>query len=105
MQYCIDFALCNRSLMMQSIQEVLTDALPGIAFEPMINIAYNYATQENHYGQNVQFESKGIVHAIRSQDDMQEATGAYKVIEEVIANQTDLIKVKTKLLPIAVIKG
>ena len=170
MQYCIDFALCNRSLMMQRIQEVITDALPGIAFEPMINIAHNYAAWENHYGQNVivhrkgatlaregmvgiipgsqgtasyivegldnaasfnscshgagrvlsrtaaiasldlqaevaQLESKGIVHAIRSQDDMQEVTGAYKDIEEVIANQTDLIKVKTKLLPIAVIKG
>ena len=170
MQYCIDFALCNRSLMMQRIQEVLTDALPGISFEPMINIAHNYAAWENHYGQNVivhrkgatlaregmvgiipgsqgtasyiveglgnaasfnscshgagrvlsrtaaiasldlqaevaQLEAKGIVHAIRSQDDMQEATGAYKDIEEVIANQTDLIKVKTRLLPIAVIKG
>ena len=170
MQYCIDFALCNRSLMMQRIQEVITDAVPGIAFEPMINIAHNYAAWENHYGQNVivhrkgatlaregmvgiipgsqgtasyiveglgnaasfnscshgagrvlsrtaaiasldmqaevaQLEAKGIVHAIRSQDDMQEATGAYKDIEEVIANQTDLIKVKTKLLPIAVIKG
>ena len=170
MQYCTDFALCNRSLMMQRIQEVITDALPGIAFEPMINIAHNYAAWESHYGQNVivhrkgatlaregmvgiipgsqgtasyiveglgnaasfnscshgagrvlsrtaaiasldlqaevaQLEAKGIVHAIRSQDDMQEATGAYKDIEEVIANQTDLIKVKTKLLPIAVIKG
>ena len=170
MQYCIDFALYNRSLMMQRIQEVITDALPGIAFEPMINIAHNYAAWESHYGQNVivhrkgatlaregmvgiipgsqgtasyiveglgnaasfnscshgagrvlsrtaaiasldlqaevaQLEAKGIVHAIRSQDDMQEATGAYKDIEEVIANQTDLIKVKTKLLPIAVIKG
>ena len=170
MQYCIDFALCNRSLMMQRVQEVLADALPGIAFEPMINIAHNYAAWENHYGKNVivhrkgatlaregmvgiipgsqgtasyiveglghaasfnscshgagrvlsrtaaiasldmqaevaQLEAKGIVHAIRSQDDMQEATGAYKDIEEVIANQTDLIKVKTKLLPIAVIKG
>ncbi len=170
MQYCIDFALCNRSLMMQRVQEVLADALPGIAFEPMINIAHNYAAWENHYGKNVivhrkgatlaregmvgiipgsqgtasyiveglghaasfnscshgagrvlsrtaaiasldmqaevaQLEAKGIVHAIRSQNDMQEATGAYKDIEEVIANQTDLIKVKTKLLPIAVIKG
>ena len=105
MQYCIDFALCNRSLMMQRIQEVITDALPGIAFEPMINIAHNYAAWENHYGQNAWLEAKAIVHAIRSQDDMQEATGAYKDIEEVIANQTDLIKVKTKLLPIAVIKG
>ena len=52
-----------------------------------------------------QLEAKGIVHAIRSQGDMQEATGAYKDIETVIANEADLVKVLTRLLPIAVIKG
>lgn len=52
-----------------------------------------------------QLESKGIVHAIRCQDDMQEASCAYKDIEEVIANELDLVKVNTRLLPIAVIKG
>ena len=52
-----------------------------------------------------QLEEKGIMHAIRCQNDMQEATGAYKDIESVMANQRDLVKVKTKLLPIAVIKG
>jgi tRNA-splicing ligase RtcB len=36
---------------------------------------------------------------------MQEASGAYKDIDRVIENQLDLIKVKTKLLPVAVIKG
>lgn len=51
-------------------------------------------------------EAKGIIiHAIRCRDDMQEASGTYKDIEEVIANELDLIKVKTRLLPIAVIKG
>ena len=50
-------------------------------------------------------EQLGIVHAIRNQDDMQEATGAYKDIEAVIANELDLVKIKTRLLPIAVIKG
>ncbi len=52
-----------------------------------------------------QLEAKGIVHAIRNQDDMQEASGAYKDIEEVIANELDLVKVRTRLLPLAVIKG
>lgn len=52
-----------------------------------------------------QLEAKGIIHAIRGQDDMQEASGAYKDIEVVIANEADLVKVKTKLLPVAVIKG
>ena len=37
-------------------------------------------------------EAKGIIHAIRCQDDMQEASGAYKDIEEVIANELDLIR-------------
>lgn len=170
MKYCIDFALCNRKLMMERIQEVIADSLKGIEFEPMINIAHNYAAIEHHFGKDVivhrkgatlaregvigiipgsqgtasyiveglgnpdsfcscshgagrvlsrkaaihtldmkaevkNLEAKGIIHAIRCQDDMQEASGAYKDIEEVIANESDLVKVKTKLLPIAVIKG
>ena len=170
MRYCVDFALCNRKLMMERIEEVLAESLKGIEFEPMINIAHNYAAVEHHFGQNVivhrkgatlaregvtgiipgsqgtasyiveglgnpesfcscshgagrvlsrsmaiktldlqqevaQLEAKGIVHAIRSQEDMQEASGAYKDIEEVIANEADLVKVKTRLLPVAVIKG
>ena len=170
MEYCVSFALCNRKLMMERIQGVLSDALPSIEFEPMINIAHNYAAWENHFGKNVivhrkgatlaregvtgiipgsqgtasyiveglgnpesfcscshgagsamsrtmaentldlkaeiaSLEAKGIIHAIRSQNDMQEATGAYKDIEEVISNELDLIKIKTRLLPVAVIKG
>ena len=170
MKYCIDFALCNRRLMMERIEEVIADSLKGIEFEPMINIAHNYAAMEHHFGRDVivhrkgatlaregvvgiipgsqgtasyiveglgnpasfcscshgagrvmsrimaiktldmeqevaQLEAKGIVHAIRSQEDMQEASGAYKDIEEEIANELDLIQVKTRLLPVAVIKG
>ena len=37
-------------------------------------------------------EAKGIIHAIRCLDDMQEASGAYKDIEEVIANELDFIR-------------
>ena len=170
MEYCVAFALANRSLMMQRIMEVFEEVFPNVIFEPMINIAHNYAAFEHHFGQDVivhrkgatlaregvigiipgsqgtasyiveglgnpdsfcscshgagrvlsrkmaiktldlqqevaQLEAKGIVHAIRSQEDMQEASGAYKDIEEVIANERDLVKVKTKLLPVAVIKG
>ena len=46
-----------------------------------------------------------IVHAIRSQHDLEEAAGAYKDIEQVIGNELDLVKILTRLLPIAVIKG
>jgi tRNA-splicing ligase RtcB len=170
MRFCIDFALCNRKLMMERIEEVIKDAIPEIEFEPMINIAHNYAAWEHHFGQDVivhrkgatlaregvvgiipgsqgtasyiveglgnpesfcscshgagrtmsrtaairdldmkeevdRLDALGIIHAIRNQDDMQEASGAYKDIETVIANETDLVKVKTRLLPVAVIKG
>lgn len=50
-------------------------------------------------------DSKGIVHALRSQRDLDEAASAYKDIDHVIALETDLVKVLTKLEPIAVIKG
>ena len=50
-------------------------------------------------------EAQGIVHAIRSQKDLEEAAGAYKNIDEVMANQTDLVKIVTELSPVAVIKG
>lgn len=50
-------------------------------------------------------ESQGIVHAIRCQKDLEEAPGAYKDIDEVMANQKDLVKIVTELTPIAVVKG
>lgn len=170
MQYCIDFALCNRKLMMSRIQDVLESVFPQIEFEPMINIAHNYAAWETHFGKNVvvhrkgatfagkgtigiipgsqgtasyiveglgnpesfnscshgagrvlsrtaainqldmeaevqRLNERGIIHAIRNKSDLQEAPSAYKDIDEVINNQLDLIAVKTRLLPIAVIKG
>lgn len=170
MQYCVDFALSNRRLMMERIKEVLADALPGIEFEPMINIAHNYAAWEHHYGKNVivhrkgatlaregvvgiipgsqgtasyiveglgnpesfcscshgagrvmsrtkavqslslqdeikRLDDQGIVHAIRTVHDLEEAVGAYKDIEQVINNELDLVRIVTRLLPIAVIKG
>ena len=170
MNYCVEFALCNRRLMMQRICEVIGEVYPEVQFNPMINIAHNYACWENHFDENVivhrkgatrahageigiipgsqgtnsyiveglgnpdsfrscshgagrlmsrteavrtlsleeevsKLESRGIVHAIRGQKDLEEAAGAYKDIGEVMAAQTDLVKIVTELSPIAVIKG
>lgn len=170
MSYCIDFALCNRKLMMDRIQEVIADVIPQVKFEPMINIAHNYAAWERHYGEDVivhrkgavrarageigiipgsqgtssyiveglgnrdsfmssshgagrvmsrteaiktlslkqeiqMLDSKGIIHGIRTQKDLDEAASAYKDIDMVMRNQKDLVKILTRLSPIAVIKG
>lgn len=170
MEYCVEFALCNRRLMMERIQEAILDVLPNTTFEPVINIAHNYAAWEEHYGEHcivhrkgatlatagtigiipgsqgtcsyiteglgnpesfnscshgagrrlsrtqarlelsleeevARLERMGIIHAVRYKEDLDEATGAYKNIDEVMAAQSDLVKIRTKLLPIAVIKG
>ena len=170
MNYCIEFALCNRKLMMERICQTIGEVYPDVQFEPMINIAHNYAVWENHFDENcivhrkgatracvgeigiipgsqgtksyiveglgnvdsfqscshgagramsrteavrslsleaevAKLEAQGIVHAIRSKKDLEEAAGAYKDIDEVMANQTDLVKIVTELSPVAVIKG
>ncbi|PZX16436.1 tRNA-splicing ligase RtcB [Breznakibacter xylanolyticus] len=48
---------------------------------------------------------KGIIHAIRSRKDLDEATGAYKDIDVVMKNQSDLVAIKVELEPLAVVKG
>ena len=170
MNYCIEFALCNRKLMMERICQTIGEVYPDVQFEPMINIAHNYAVWENHFDENcivhrkgatrarvgeigiipgsqgtksyiveglgnvdsfqscshgagramsrteavrslsleaevAKLEAQGIVHAIRGQKDLEEAAGAYKDIDEVMANQTDLVKIVTELSPVAGIKG
>ncbi len=49
--------------------------------------------------------SKGIVHSIRNTRDLDEAPGAYKNIDTVMANQVDLVDTLVELNPLAVIKG
>lgn len=170
MQYCVDFALANRKLMMDRIMGIFYSKLSDVTFAQSINIAHNYAKMENHFGQNVvvhrkgatsardgelgiipgsqgtssyivrgkgnkeSFEScshgagrkmgrkeaqrtlnladeqkklddRGILHAIRGIDDLDEASGAYKSIEIVMEEQKDLVDIVVKLEPLAVIKG
>jgi tRNA-splicing ligase RtcB len=52
-----------------------------------------------------QLDEKNILHAIRSRKDLDEAAGAYKDIETVMAHQNDLVDTLEVLQPLAVIKG
>ncbi len=73
MNYCVEFALANRELMMDRVKDILykTDmtriGIPrlSIVFEPMINIAHNYAQLENHFGENVWVHRKGATLATK----------------------------------------
>ena len=50
-------------------------------------------------------DDMGVVHSIRSVDDLDEAAGAYKDIQVVMRNQEDLAEIVTKLTPLGVVKG
>lgn len=50
-------------------------------------------------------DDKGILHAIRSVEDLDEASSAYKNIDEVMEQQKDLVDILVKLQPLAVVKG
>jgi len=170
MKYCTEFALANRKLMMERIQQVISTTLNNVTYEPMINIAHNYAAWEKHFDTKVivhrkgatsakkdetgiipgsqgtksyiveglgnpesfmscshgagrvmsrsaairkldleeekrKLDKLGIIHSIRSKSDLEEASSAYKDISQVMALQSDLVKIKVELSPLAVIKG
>ncbi len=50
-------------------------------------------------------ERQNILHSIRGKRDLDEAAGAYKNIEKVMADQQDLVDVVTALTPLAVVKA
>jgi tRNA-splicing ligase RtcB len=170
MQYCTEFAFANRKLMMERIQNIVSTVLFGVEYEPIINIAHNYAAWEEHFGKKVivhrkgatsaktgetgiipgsqgtksyiveglgnpesfmscshgagrmmgrkaairtldletekrKLDELGIIHSIRGKSDLEEASSTYKDIAQVMAFQSDLVKIKVELSPLAVIKG
>lgn len=50
-------------------------------------------------------DSQGIIHGIRTKQDLDEASGAYKDIDLVMEEQKDLVEILVELTPLAVIKG
>jgi tRNA-splicing ligase RtcB (3'-phosphate/5'-hydroxy nucleic acid ligase) len=48
---------------------------------------------------------KGIVHGLQSKSGLDEAPGAYKNIEDVMANQKDLVEILVSLKPLGSVKG
>ncbi|XCN75009.1 MAG: RtcB family protein [Candidatus Electrothrix aestuarii] len=67
MQYCVDFALANRALMMQRLQEAFAEAVGEVDFGEIINIAHNYAAMEHHFKRNVMIHRKGATKAYADQ--------------------------------------
>jgi tRNA-splicing ligase RtcB (3'-phosphate/5'-hydroxy nucleic acid ligase) len=58
MNYCVEFAFANRKLMMSRVMEILSGETNAEQMN-FINIAHNYAKQENHFRENVIVHRKG----------------------------------------------
>jgi tRNA-splicing ligase RtcB len=162
MRYCTEFAFANRKLMMDRIQQVVSVTLQEVKYDPIINIAHNYAAWEEHFGEKVvvhrkgatsakagetgiipgsqgtksyiveglgnpesfmscshgagqvmsrsaairnlnleeekrKLDEQGIIHSIREKSDLEEAASACKDISQVMAFQSDLVKIKVEL--------
>ena len=79
MKYCVEYALANRKLMMNRIVDIFRtivwsdekysqeDLDNFNSSTEMINIAHNYASQENHFGKNVWVHRKGATQAREGQ--------------------------------------
>jgi tRNA-splicing ligase RtcB len=64
------------------------------------------ATRKLDFAEEVaKMDAQGIIHSIRNEGDLDEAPGAYKDIEEVMRNQSDLEDILVELSPMAVLKG
>ena len=63
MQYCVDFAYVNRRLMMERVLECFEPLFELMKISksclPTVNIAHNYVSLENHFGENVMVHRKG----------------------------------------------
>jgi len=64
MKYCVEFAFANRQLMMNRVIQCFLEVIPSsLSFDPVINIAHNYARWENHFSQDVIVHRKGATSA------------------------------------------
>jgi tRNA-splicing ligase RtcB (3'-phosphate/5'-hydroxy nucleic acid ligase) len=63
MQFCVDFALANRKLMMERIMGIFLATVSPVSFAPPLNIAHNYARLEHHFHKDVLVHRKGATSA------------------------------------------
>ena len=63
MNFCLDFALANRKLMMERTKDAFLAVMAPVTFDQFINIAHNYAALETHFHKNVFVHRKGATRA------------------------------------------
>lgn len=83
MNYCIEFALQNRKLMMERVKDAFEEVFPEVNFSNFINKPHNFAAWETHFGENVMVHRKGATRAEKGEWGMipgSQGTNSYLVI-------------------------
>lgn len=63
MNYCVEFALANRKLMMTRMVEAMQKVVGDFTYDEIINKSHNFAAWENHFEENVLVHRKGATRA------------------------------------------
>ena len=82
MNYCIEFALQNRKLMMERVKDSFLEFLPEVRFSNFINKPHNFAAWENHFGEDLIIHRKGATRAEKGEWGMipgSQGTSSYLV--------------------------
>lgn len=67
MNYCVEFALSNRKLMMKRLVESMEEVLGNFECDEVINKSHNFAAWENHFDTNVLVHRKGATRAFKDE--------------------------------------
>jgi len=88
MNYCIDFALANRTLMMNRVLEGINAVIGDFNHGEMINESHNFAAWEHHFGKNVLVHRKGATRAYEGELGMIPGSqGTHSYIVRGLGNQ------------------
>lgn len=82
MNYCINFALQNRKLMMERVKDAFVEIIPTVEFSNFINKPHNFAAWETHYGEKLMVHRKGATRAEKGEWGMipgSQGTSSYLV--------------------------
>jgi len=67
MNYCSDFVLANRKLMLVNMLKALKSVVGDFTHDEIINKAHNFATWEKHFNENVVVHRKGATRAFEGE--------------------------------------
>lgn len=82
MDYCLEFALANRTLMMERVKAAFRQVVPAVEFADFINKPHNFAAEEEHFGETVMVHRKGATRARKGEWGMipgSQGTSSYLV--------------------------